>query len=125
MTTSYRYSGTTDELTTCEECGRSDLRSTVILAVVVDGHDDGVIYVGSSCAAKFLSRKTGRTVTAAEVRQGLRDAERARQAEEQRRLEAEEREGIARRDEVLRSWGLDPRTARPADCLRAWREVAR
>lgn len=124
MTTTYRYRGTTDDLTTCEECGREELRSTVVLAVEVDGEDAGVIHVGSTCAAKFLSRRTGRTVTTADVRKGLREAARARLEEEQQRRDADEREFMARRDDVLRSWGLDPRTAGPADCLRACRAVS-
>lgn len=125
MTTTYRYRGTTDDLTTCEECGREELHSTVVLAVEVDGEDAGVIHVGSTCAARFLSRRTGRTVTTADVRKGLREAERVRLEEEQERRDAEDREFIARRDAILRSWGIDPRTARPTDCLRACKEVQR
>lgn len=42
--------GTTDTVTTCECCGRSDLKTTVVF-----GNEDGTptAYYGSECAAKF------------------------------------------------------------------------
>lgn len=53
---SYRVKGTTDDTTTCEQCGRTNLRKTVILAELdADGNEEGVSYLGTDCAA----RKTG------------------------------------------------------------------
>lgn len=51
----YRILGTSDDVTVCECCGRSDLKSTVVLAALDAG---GVVaaetYYGSSCAAKAV-----------------------------------------------------------------------
>lgn len=57
--TRYRYLGVTDERVECDACGRTELRSTVVLAPLdADGNDDGVVYFGSSCAARALGRPT-------------------------------------------------------------------
>lgn len=53
----YQARGTTDDVTTCGICGREDLKSTVILAIITpDGTCDGVTYAGSECAAKLSGR---------------------------------------------------------------------
>jgi hypothetical protein len=59
-TVTHRYVGVTDESTQCDQCGRTELRSTVVLYTLdADGNDDAVVYYGSSCAARALGR-TGR-----------------------------------------------------------------
>ena len=45
--------GTSDEVTTCECCGKSDLKSTVVLGT----HDGEVSYYGIVCAARHLDRR--------------------------------------------------------------------
>ncbi len=61
-TATYRVLGTTDEITRCEHCGRDDLRSTVVLAVLDDeGNDTGErVYFGSTCGAKAAGWTTAR-----------------------------------------------------------------
>lgn len=55
----YRVRGTTDEMTTCEICGKPELKGTVVLeALDADGNADGVTYAGSTCAAKLTGRKS-------------------------------------------------------------------
>ena len=57
----YRVKGTTDDVTTCQQCGRGGLRKTVALALLdVDGNEDEVTYFGVDCAA----RATGQRQTA-------------------------------------------------------------
>lgn len=52
----FRYIGITDETTVCEECGKPELKATVVLAVLdADGNTEDVVRYGSSCAAKALS----------------------------------------------------------------------
>ena len=41
--------GTTDEVTTCDCCGRQDLKSTVAFQT-----DDGIAYFGCVCASKMF-----------------------------------------------------------------------
>lgn len=49
----YRVAGFTDEITTCELCGKPELKGTVqMIALDADGNDDTDHYFGSSCAAK-------------------------------------------------------------------------
>jgi hypothetical protein len=64
-TARFRYIGTTDECTTCEQCGKLELRNTVIIMpLAADGSDDGEPhYYGSTCAARALGVSGGgRTV---------------------------------------------------------------
>lgn len=63
----FRYLGTTDDTTTCERCGREELRSTVVLVMLdADGNPDGdALYYGSTCAARALGlRSSGASVLA-------------------------------------------------------------
>lgn len=64
QTTKFRYIGITDECVECQACGKVDLRSTVVLAVLdEDGNTESVTYYGSSCAARALGvRGGGRSV---------------------------------------------------------------
>lgn len=55
--TTYRILGTTDDVTSCHCCGRTDLKSTVVLTVLdIDGNPTGETYYGSTCAAKAVKR---------------------------------------------------------------------
>lgn len=56
----FRYIGITDECVECQKCGKTELRSTVVLAVLdADGNTEDVTYYGSTCAARALSIKGG------------------------------------------------------------------
>lgn len=69
---SVRFLGTTDDVTTCECCGKKDLKSTVAISI-----DDGdAMYFGVTCAAHALRRD------ARHVRGESRKADRAREAAE-------------------------------------------
>lgn len=67
------YLGTSDEVTTCDCCGKRDLKSTVALCI---GEAVDPVFYGVSCAAKALK------VAAKEVRAGtkLADIEKRRAA---------------------------------------------
>jgi hypothetical protein len=60
QTTEYRIIGVTDEQTECDECGRVELKRTVILADA-DGTEAG--RYGTTCASRIV----GRPLTAAHV----------------------------------------------------------
>ena len=48
---SIKFLGTSDEVSTCDCCGRKDLKSTVALSI-----DDGeAVYFGVTCAARALA----------------------------------------------------------------------
>lgn len=59
----FRYIGTTDDTTTCEKCGKTHLRTTLVIQPLDrDGNDDGdVLYYGSTCAARALAIRGGGT----------------------------------------------------------------
>jgi hypothetical protein len=84
--TRFRYLGITDECVVCQRCGRTELRSTVVLAVLdEDGNTEDVTYYGSSCAARVLGEQAGgrevlqaaRNATVATLRAALAAHERA------------------------------------------------
>lgn len=52
----FRYLGVIDDITVCEKCGKSQLRSTVVVQPLdIDGNPDGEPnYYGSTCAARVL-----------------------------------------------------------------------
>jgi len=57
-TTAYRVRGTTDDVTTCQICGKPELKGTVILDILdEDGNTEEVTYAGTTCAAKLTGRK--------------------------------------------------------------------
>lgn len=64
MTTKFRFIGTTDETVECQQCGKTELRNTVVLAILDDdGNTESVTYYGSTCAARALGiRGGGRSV---------------------------------------------------------------
>lgn len=66
--TAARFLGTSDDVTTCECCGRSNLKSTVALLM---GDSTTPVYFGVSCAARALR------TSSVEVRKGAREVERA------------------------------------------------
>lgn len=76
METTYRTAGTTDDITTCDLCGREELQGTVILEHV-DAHGTvlGETYAGSTCAATVAGRSAA--VIRREARDADRDAEQA------------------------------------------------
>lgn len=72
----YVAKGFTDDVTTCEHCGRADLKGTVRMAAVdADGGEDGETYMGVVCAAKMAGRKAGDIRTEAARADRQRDRE--------------------------------------------------
>lgn len=49
----YQVAGTSNDVTTCECCGRANLKKTVVVQLVEDGAVMGETYLGSSCAVRF------------------------------------------------------------------------
>lgn len=69
----YRAMGFTDDVTTCEICGKPELKGTVRLVITdQDGSEGGEVYAGVVCAARRAGRK------AAEIRTEAQRADRAR-----------------------------------------------
>jgi len=66
----YTYLGTSDEVTTCDCCGKSELKSTVAIS---DDDAGETVYFGSTCAAKALK------VQLADVKRGTAAADRAKE----------------------------------------------
>lgn len=66
--------GTTDERSSCDCCGRSDLKRTVVLST----EDGSTVYFGTSCAAKALRWSSE------EVKRVAKDADRIAREERQR-----------------------------------------
>ncbi len=59
-TPAFRYIGVTDECVVCEKCGNTQLKSTVILAMLdADGNAEDATYYGSTCAARALGVRGG------------------------------------------------------------------
>jgi hypothetical protein len=82
MQTAVKYLGNTDDVTTCECCGRADLKSTVALSF----NDGEPVFFGVVCAARALA------TTSQTVRAESRKADRERA----RREAAEQAEAFAR-----------------------------
>ena len=105
----FRYIGITDESTTCDNCGKVELKATVVIMPLDEGGaDEGdVVYYGSTCAARALSVRGG----GAKVRKDAGNAT--------RRLKAQ---AVAARAALARDGeGGDP--AVRADRLRIIREA--
>lgn len=83
ITAKWAAKGTTGDVTTCEFCGKANLRKTVILvALDADGNPGGQpVHAGTSCAAQHLavSAHRVRTVAATAQRRAEKIAERAAQ----------------------------------------------
>lgn len=77
--------GTTDEVTTCDHCGRTGLSHTIRLGAVdpATGEVDGEVFYGAVCGA----RAAGRTVK--QFRDEAKAADRARREAEHAAREAE------------------------------------
>lgn len=94
----YKVLGTTDDVTTCDLCGKQELQGTVVLATLdIDGNPESTSYFGVSCAAKAASW------TQRDIRTGIKaakDEERERQAAERRARDDAERE-------FLNAWYLE------------------
>jgi hypothetical protein len=56
----FRYIGITDECVVCQNCGKPELKSTIVLAVLdEDGNEEEITYYGSTCAARALAIRGG------------------------------------------------------------------
>jgi hypothetical protein len=64
----FQFLGTTDEHTSCDCCGKKDLKSTVAIRNLETGED---LFFGVTCAARALNLQV------AEVRRGAAAADRA------------------------------------------------
>lgn len=102
-TTAYRVLGTTDDVTKCDQCGREGLTHTVALSI----GEDGTAYYGSTCAANALSGRVGSTFTRADVERAADEAQRSAAAG----MYAAMADARATRAEILKSWGVNMRTA--------------
>lgn len=72
-TNTWSARGLTDDVNTCDHCGRVDLKATVRMVIQdADGNDDGEQYMGVVCAARMTGRK------AADIRTEANRADRAR-----------------------------------------------
>ncbi|MDX3551020.1 hypothetical protein PV729_04405 [Streptomyces europaeiscabiei] len=91
----YRVKGTTDEVTTCELCGKQELKGTVVMATLdADGNEEAVCYFGVSCAAKAAGW------TQHEVKAGVKVAKDA----ERERIRAEREAMWAAQRKFLEEW---------------------
>ncbi len=83
--TRYSYLGTTDEHSTCDCCGKEDLKSTVGIHDLETGED---VFFGVVCAARALKTQV------AEIRRGAAAADKSKRAAEAtaRRAEFEARQ---------------------------------
>lgn len=76
MTTArYTYLGVTDACTYCEQCGKPNLKSTIVLQPLdEDGNHDGdPVYFGSTCAARALAVRGGSRAVLQSARAGHHD----------------------------------------------------
>lgn len=48
----FQVLGTTDEVTTCDCCGREDLKGTIVLKYMTEEDAGKVVYFGSTCGAR-------------------------------------------------------------------------
>jgi hypothetical protein len=92
----YRVIGSTNDVTTCEYCGRDELKGTVILAVLdADGNTESTVYFGTGCAATAGRR------TVKEISEDVKLADRVRREAELATIEESHRKFCAARDEWL------------------------
>jgi hypothetical protein len=81
--TRFRVQGITDDCTTCECCGRANLKRTVLLVELdADGNDADSVYYGVDCAARATATTSTRIRNAAAAGNSIEDraASWARQA---------------------------------------------
>lgn len=127
----FRVLGTTDDVTVCELCGRSELKGTIVLDELdEDGNTTGeVVYYGTSCGARAAGW------TAKEVRKAAKQADDAKREAEraaaQARFDAERAEWLAARDAwISENFGpdamQDPRRygfRNPVEIVRAFHDA--
>ena len=110
-TMTYRIKGTTDDVTTCGQCGREDLKSTVVMAILdADSNEEDVTYMGSDCAAKAAQW------TQAKVRKDAHDADKAADTAFHQWQDARHRADMAASTVALARLGL-ARTPRNMDVV--------
>jgi hypothetical protein len=101
----FKILGTTDDVTTCDLCGKPELKGTVVLAPLdADGAIDGdAAYYGSSCAAKAAGW------TLKDIRAGVKAAKlEAQAAERAARIAARDAETKAYNAWVTETYGNGP-----------------
>ena len=73
-TTRFRVQGITDDVTTCECCGRAGLKRTVRLVELdADGNDVEAVYYGTDCAARAAGATSTRIRNAAAAGNSLEE----------------------------------------------------
>lgn len=65
----WKLLGINDDVTTCECCGKPNLKCTVVLT-----NGEGEVCYGRDCAARALAGKFGRPKTAEKIERMARDA---------------------------------------------------
>lgn len=95
----FRVDGTTDDITTCNQCGREDLHTTVVMVHLdAEGNDDGTSYMGSECAAQAAGW------TQAKVRKLASAADRAAKEKAERERFAAEAADRSKFEEDFAAW---------------------
>ena len=76
-TNSYRVIGTTRDRNTCECCGKTSLKKTVMLQWLdEDGNPEGeIVYFGTTCASHAILSRTGQTVSGKQITEDARLAD--------------------------------------------------
>lgn len=101
-TSTWRAMGSTDEITTCDHCGRDDLKGTVRMVLVTEiGEEDGEQFMGTVCAARMTGRK------ATEIRTEAVRADREREAARVAAERAESDRRHAAEQAAFAAWVLD------------------
>jgi hypothetical protein len=81
MTQTYKTLGTTEDITTCECCGRSNLKKTVIMGLLdCDGNVETEQFFGVVCAARHTGQK------AAEIRKEAKTADESKKRQIARKI---------------------------------------
>lgn len=76
MSLKVEYFGITDEVDSCDHCGKQGLKKAVMLFLLdAEGNREELVYYGTTCAARVLNLRNAQITRAAE------DAERKRQSE--------------------------------------------
>lgn len=116
----YTVKGTTTDVLTCEQCGRDDLKKTVVLdALDAEGNPTGdITYMGTDCAARAAGW------TQSEV------TRRARKADERAKVEARnarlaETAQSAKQDEAAKIEWLEGLVGRKMRKGEHWGDLAR
>ena len=93
-----RYLGTSDDVTACDCCGKTRLKSTV----AIEDASENVVYYGVTCAAKALR------VDVKTVRTGTRDADHAKAEATRANVKVvSDAAAIAWRDGIRRVFGIE------------------